>query len=488
MMGDKKMKLRKSVKTNPVVWLIPALFLLTGCMREPANPQKNLLLPVKGPILTIQQEVLPVLAVDGERTTFKWPGIDYVLIHSENKMYAVDQQSETQAQLILNRQQIRMSSPNGWTDYMRNASLEITDRQSLKHGFLMSASDPDERRFLLHLQGMNDADPVVINQSDQTDQDYLISEDRSIIVFFDDTDQVITVYNTESKQTTQLTALTADQFCLAWTSQIDVSPKGTYVIHKNEGCNEKASQFTTYSTTSGRSIHAPLPGADPQWDSEEKHIAFLLHQLEQGIDPGIRDRPLVQAAVYTLENSELQFLNRVPETFHITVPPIFSSDGRYILYGAENETERNLIIYHRLQHVQQIVALTLSETMTLTRERIYFDYPVLLFPDLKLHTLSLIIHDLENEIVESVADIDYWVQDDLPNKPINRYYTGSAGDAPRIFYLKKGGLVQYQNGNHQVRMMIDDESTVLNMSSVSNMLILTIQTREGDKELHFINL
>ena len=482
------MKLKNGEKMLFMFCLIPAIFLSAGCIRQPSgNQQDDLPLPVNGPILTIQ-EALPVLTMDGERTIFKWPGIDYVFIYSENNLYAVDQLSEAQAQLILNRQQVRMTSTNGWTDYVRNASLDITDRQSLKYGFLMSVSDPDGRSFLLHLRSMNDADPVMLNQSDQPNQDYLISEDQRIIVFFDDTTRTIAVYNTESEQFTQLKTLTADQFCLAWTSQIVISPKGTHVIYQNEGCNVKPSQFTTYSTTSARSIHAPLPGTNPQWDSEEKHIAFLLHQPEPGTDPGMRERLPEQAAVYTLENNELEFLNRVPDTFHITVPPIFSPDSRYILYGAENETERILIIYHRLQHVQQIVTPTLSETMKLTRERIYFDYPILLFPDLKQHTLSLIIHDLENELVESIADIDYWVQDDLPNKPINRYYTGSAGDAPRIFYLKNGSLMQYQNGNHQVRMVIDDGSTVLNMSSVNKKLILTILTLDGNKELHFINL
>jgi hypothetical protein len=353
--------------------------MLAGCRSQAPEPRESMPPPER--ILVTPQDNLPVLDLEDGRTIFKWQGIEYDFVHNDHNLYAVSHLSDRQARLDLNRQLALMVSPNAWTTYFNQADAEITGSQSLEQGILLTAADSHGGWLLLHLRNMNDQTPLLITRSEKGAPDYLVSSDNRKIVFMNEETDAIAVYDSMTEQAKELPDLTAERFCSAWANQLTVSPKGNYVTYEEKNCEEHPCQFIIMDAVSGRLVRAALPGSRPQWDQDENHVAFLLNPFEM-TDDGTTSNQSVQVAVYSLINNDLQFLNRVPEGFHITMPPAFSTDNSYILYAAQNEAERIFVVYHRHMHVQQILTSTLSEASSMKDEHVYFNYPHLVLPEL----------------------------------------------------------------------------------------------------------
>jgi hypothetical protein len=90
--------------------------------------------------------------------------------------------------------------------------------------------------------------------------------------------------------------------------------------------------------------------------------------------------------------------------------------------------------------------------------------------------------------VELITDIDGWGLENPDGQQVTTYYTVTTEETPRFFYIKNGSLIQYRDGNHQVKMLLGDESRIVSLDSAGKWLIVVMRTSEGDMEMHFINL
>jgi hypothetical protein len=466
-----------------VTWLlIISVGIAAGCSRDLTQAEQEASKPeIKLDPLFLPDRQVPTLTTDEMGLIFQWPGEDWKIFEDASGIYVVDQALEYQMELQLNRQQLKISELTWRADEFSVENVIIRNIEPLREGFLLTAENREGTGLLMHLRDLESGEMEFLTENPDGSPLHIISPDRSKVAYQSADQGIITTYHTGTERRMEIAALAQDQFCGDWTKQIRFSPLGGYVTVENLDCGTgRPVQFTTYGADTGRLIHQPLPGNSPRWDPDERKIVFILHHAAIFENAIVDDR--TQLAIYSLDQRELQFLNKVPEGSQIHEAPIFSRQDPFLLYAVTQTEEQKLVMYHLDRQVQQTLPLPGPGQVPVSEDGWLFAYPLLVVPVIMEETTALFAYNYQTELMEILPAVNTWV--DSWEQTRHLVSDGVSG----YFYLDDRRLMHSAGGSHRVILTLPSESSLEDLIVSPRQLLVIMRSGSGDRTAVFLGL
>lgn len=467
-----------------VIVLIITMLSISGCTydKQEENPQTEL------PEINLDPILLPVeeqagITQEKEGFLFQWPGQEWILMEDETGLYALAQDLSYRLDLQPKSQQIQ-STPLSWHDKEAfQEAFVIQEVVTVKKGLLLVTEDDHGLYGLAHLQKIMDGQlEWLIIESKEMPQ-YIISQDKSKVVYGKLPESHLSAYHTETGRITPFPGLTDDQFCGDWVQQINVSPLGGYLTYLKVECTRgNPIQFIIIGADTGRLIRDDLPGIDPRWDFADQQIIFQLLDDETTSSDESEKVKKQQLGMYSLETKDIVFFNQIANEFSLYRSPLFSEESAYFIYPIKNDQESRLIIYHTVQQLQQAILLPESTMVIETDQWGFMNDRILVVTARSKGDHQLIIHHISSELTEIIGPIDYWINGDKSLHWFEKSWDGG------VYYMKDGTVMQAKDGSHRSVLKIQNNTQLAGIDRWGDWLLITVVTSQGEKQLYFVDL
>ncbi len=450
--------------------LIIAMVYIPGCAPDTQEENPKSVLPeISLDPMLLPTKDQPEITEEKEGLRFKWPGQDWVLMEDEAGVYALAQDLTFQLEIQPEGKQIQATEVILLDKEQSQEALVIDDVIPVVEGVLLVTKHSNGLYGFAHLRQIMDGQlEWLVVDSDEIPR-YIISQDKSKVVYRSLPEGHLSAYHFESGRKTDFLELTEDQFCNDWMQQITLSPLGGYLTYEVVECaTGHPIQFTIVGTDTGRLIRDHLPGKTPRWDHMDQQIVFQIPNFQQ-------------LGMYSLQTTDMTVLNRIDNDFSLYRSPLFSEDNAYLMFPVKNEQESRLIIYHTLQELQQSLLLP-EGTVVETDQWAFMNDRNLVVIIRSDADYQLVIHHLVSELTETIGPIDHWISED---KSIHWFYRDSDMG---IYYAKNGSVMQSKDGSHRSVFKVPKDTRLTGIDTWEEWLLISVVTNKDEKQLYFVAL
>lgn len=474
----------KTMNKFTTIVLIVIMLILAGCVDKtqeesigPGISDINL-----DPVFLLTQKQ-PAITEELEGVRFFWPGKNWVLIKDESGLYALASDLSHRINLEPNRKEVEAIPLLWFEEGEQREAFEIVEMVSLEKGVLLVTQHQDTSYGLVHLREIMEGQLEWLMTDALELPTYLMSQDKTKVIYKEVPKGHLYAYHAVTGRKTPFPELNDDRLCVDWTDQIKVSPMGGYLTYQEMDCVTKHPiQFTIVGADSGRIIRNNLPGIQPVWDHHDQQILFQL-MIGDGENTEETERTVPQQlGMYSMQTREVDFFNRITNGYWLSGSPVFSEDSRYMVYGVTKETEHRLIIHHILQQHQQSMLLPESTAAAETEQWAFMNDQLLALVMKGETGHQLFLHHIVSELTEIVGPIDHWTKSD------GKISWFSHHQSPDIYYVREGKLMQAKEGNHRPMLTIPKGTKITDIDEWNDWLLITVETSQDQKQLHFIGL
>lgn len=481
---DLVLKEGKTMNKFTTIVLIVIMLFLPGCVDKnqedstrPGISEINL-----DPVLLPTQKQ-PAITEELEGVRFFWPGKHWVLIKDQEGLYALASDLSHRINLKPGRKEVEVI-PLLWSEEEQHQEFfQVMEIEPLENGVLLVTQHQGTSYGLAHLPEVMEGQMEWLITDVLERPTYLLSQDKTKIVYNDVSKGHLYAYHAVTGRKTPFPELKDDGFCVEWTEQINISPLGGYLTYQEMDCATKHPiHFTIVGADSGRIIRNHLPGTQPIWDHRDQQIVFQLMMADGENTEETNKTMPQQLGMYSLQTREVDFFNRIPNGYWLSEAPFFSEDSQFMVYGVTKETEHRLIIHHMLQQHQQSMLLP-ENTVVAESERWVFMNDQLLALVIKGEAgHQLFLQHIVSELTETVGPIEHWSGPDGKTSWFSSHRSGV------LYYVMEGKLMQAKEGNHRPVLTFPKGTKLTDIDEWNDWLLMTFETSQGQKQLHFIGL